>query len=265
MPDPTPTPTEPSPAQAAATRAWQRIRTRGQQQPTGTGHELTEALIVEECATEIAAALADLRGELSAEYGVTISELEAALASSQSETADARAQYEAQRAECAALGAELDDLRNESAGLRQQLNAAQASTGAAIEAAVREATESAENMIHALELNLAACTAALNDALAKATQFGRVEGTTVEWEKNLALMPPLAKHEIEGWRRAAIRRLAALGTTQADVMIARLADLLLAPYAPVEPQPKTEPAPPKGTSQQQTTVEAEADGEDVKA
>lgn len=84
--------------------------------------------------------------------------------------------------------------------------------------------------IQQLESTLSRTNAALRDALAKATQVGPVTGDRETWEKRLAAMPPLQRHEIESWRERALRVLVTLGTTQDAVMIARLADLSLEPY-----------------------------------
>jgi hypothetical protein len=81
-----------------------------------------------------------------------------------------------------------------------------------------------------LQLQVNALAAALAEARARSTQVGPVTGTMQEWERRLAAMPPLATHEVESWRTAALRRLARIGTTQADVMIVRLAEVLLRPH-----------------------------------
>lgn len=96
------------------------------------------------------------------------------------------------------------------------------------EAIVERVTAELAEVIGAHEIEVAAMRAEIEDLQRRANPAPRPSGTPEQWAQRLAASQPLTSQEIERFRGDALRRLAAIGITSADVTIVKLANQVLA-------------------------------------
>jgi len=200
MPDPNPV--EPTIAERAQ-RVHRSVFDRVANTPRVSGAGVPEEVLVEEAQRELES--------LRAVHSTTVEQL---AAQHQREIEKLRGQHDAEVA--AVIAAQAAKCASELAAARS--------------ACEQRCSERIARAADAHKLEVAALTAALTEARAKAIYAGPETGDVETWSKRLAAMPTPASGEILTWSQSALRRLAVIGATQMDVIIVRLALILLKPY-----------------------------------